>query len=265
MNKSSGKYFVKRKSTDEYVDLTAMFNGLAVLSVDGMNEEGDAVNVYHEQWVDEQKEDFLVTKQVTNDNVTSDVIIRSNVDLRLTFIISRRYTNELIDVQTVYDSFIDYVCKSGSFYIKSLFANKEAQVVCLKSVKPTTQKMNVGYDNYILATIELHSLDKPQAVQPTPVTGQELYIGFGGSAIASISSLSNLQHFTNLEDVAGNYSALCTSTSYLWICSTMNIDSVTSSGFEVPLNDSVVVLGDFLCYRSANRLLSDTINFTINT
>lgn len=155
------KYFVKRALNATWEDVTSKFNGLKILSVDGFNEEGDAVNVYTEQFIDSQTEDFMVTKQ---DGSGNDVIIRKNVDLSMTFIVARRYATSAIDEQTIYDSFRDYVCKGGAFYIKSAYVNKRARVVCLSGFKPTAQKLNRGNASFILATIQLHTLDKPVTV-----------------------------------------------------------------------------------------------------
>lgn len=163
MNQSKDIYFIKRNASDEFVDITTMFDGVAVLSLDGFNERGDAVNVYHAQWIDSQVEDFMVTTRDQNDN---DIIIRNNVDLNLTIAISERYksTNNAFSEIAVYDAFIDYVCNHGSFYIKSTYANKIAKVVCLNSVKPTTQKLNRGVKGYILVTLVLHTLDSSTSI-----------------------------------------------------------------------------------------------------
>lgn len=157
----SGKYFVKKKLTDEWVDFTAMFVGANVLAITGFNERGNAVNVYNEQWVNSisGKEDFLVTTQDAFDN---DVIIRENVDLDFTFICGERYG--AIDTQAVYDAIVDYMCNHGDFYIKSTYTDKQAHVVCLKSFKPTTQKLKRGVKSFILATVNLHTLEPPVRV-----------------------------------------------------------------------------------------------------
>ena len=262
MNNSVNRYYIKRNAGDTFVDITTLFGGLAVLSIDGMDEVGDAVNVYHEQWVDTQAEDFLVCKQ---DEQLNPVVIRANVDLKMTVIVSRRYTNQLIDEQTVYDSLVDYICRHGDFYIRSLYSNKDAHVVCLKSVKPTAKKLHRGIKSYIMATIELHTLDVP-TVSVQPVGSQELYIGFGNEILTSLSditSLLNVQHYT-ADNIHGDYSITCPSTKYLWICSTMDINSVTSSGFEVPLN-SPLEISSFKCYRSGNAIVASPMSFTINT
>lgn len=154
-----GKYYVSTNGTS-WEDVTTKWNGLKVLAINGMNERGESVNVYDEQWIDSQLEDFLVTKQTTVNNVTRDVVIRKNVDIKLTFIVSRKYASTLISEQTVYDDFVSYVCDNGAFYIKSLYTNKSAKVACLKGFEPTTEKLNRGDKSYILATVTLHTLDK---------------------------------------------------------------------------------------------------------
>lgn len=153
------KYFVRKTSTAAWEDITTKFDGVKVLSIDGFNERGEAVNVYNNQWVNSQKEDFLVT---TTDGEGNDVIVRENVDLSLTFIVSRRYANSAIDEQTTYDNIVSYLCDNGDFYIKSAYVNKQAHVICTKSFKPTTQKLHRAENSYILATIPLHCLEKPE-------------------------------------------------------------------------------------------------------
>ena len=153
----SNKYFVKRQESDSWQDVTTLFDGIKILSIKGFNEEGESVNVYSEQWINSQTEDFLVTTKDENDN---DVVIRKNVDLEMTFIAGSRYSaNGNVDTQTVYDSFKDYICKHGDFYIKSSYSGKYAHVVCLKGIKPTTEKLHRGNNSYIMATATLHTLD----------------------------------------------------------------------------------------------------------
>lgn len=156
-NDLSNKYFVKRQESDSWQDVTTLFDGIKILSIKGLNEEGESVNVYSEQWVNSQTEDFLVTTKDENDN---DVIIRKNVDLEMTFIAGSRYSvSGNIDTQTVYDLFKDYICKHGDFYIKSLYSGKYAHVVCLKGLKPIAEKLHRGNNSYIMATATLHTLD----------------------------------------------------------------------------------------------------------
>lgn len=156
----TNKYFVRRKSTDAWQDVTTKFSGMRILTLDGMNELGESLNVYHQQWINSAVEDFMITTQDLQGN---DVIIRKNVDLALTFIVSRRYASG-INEQTTYDSVIKWMCTDGDFYIKSLYTNKIAHVVCTSSVKPSTQRLNRGNMSFIVATISLHCIEPPTAV-----------------------------------------------------------------------------------------------------
>lgn len=160
MNTLSGKYFIRRSSSDEWEDMTSKFRGLRVLSVDGMNERGEAVNVYTEQWIDSQTEDFLVT---TIDEGGNPVIIRKNVDIRITFIVGERYGAS--DTITDHEAFVDWICNHNDFYIKSLYSGKQAHVVCIKEYKPTTEKLHRGANSYIIGTLELHTLDAPSVAE----------------------------------------------------------------------------------------------------
>lgn len=158
---TKNKYYVRRTTSESWTNIATQFSGVRVLKLDGFNSKGEAVNVYTAQWTDSQVEDFMVT---TQDGSNNDVIIRQNVDLAMTFIVSRRYASSAIDEQTVYDSFVNYVCDKGAFYIKSEYANKQVKVVCLKSFEPTDQKLNRGKNSYILATITLHTLEAPVTI-----------------------------------------------------------------------------------------------------
>ena len=88
MNASQGKFYVKNTVGGTYQDLTTKFNGLAIMKVDGLNELGAPINVYTAQWVNSQREDFLIT---TLDANNLPVVIRKNVDIEITFVISRKY------------------------------------------------------------------------------------------------------------------------------------------------------------------------------
>ena len=261
MNASSGKYFVKRSLGDSYQDVTTLFDGISILSLSGFDEVGDSVNIFTQQFVDSQTEDFLVTKVEQG----HDVVIRKNIDIALTFIVGRRYTNKLISERLVYDAFVDYVT-NGDFYIKSVYANKEAHVICLKGFKPTAVKLNRGWGSYIMATIELHTLDNPNTVDSTPVT-QDLYIGFGDSMMWTsdkIINLQNVRHYTSQSDFGGDYSITNTNTKYLWICSTRKLDpsQVLSDIFYIPINVEIRI-DDFYCYRSSKRIIPTTVDFTL--
>lgn len=250
------KYYVRKSTNAEWEDLTTKFQGVKVLKLDGMNEQGDAVNVYSEQWINSQVEDFLVTMQ---DGQGNDVIIRKNVELQLTFIAGTRYG--ALDTQAIHDAFVEYTTKQGDFYIKSKYTGKEAHVVCLKGYKPTTQRLQRGaFNSFIMGTIELHTLDMPQTSSPEPVLG-DLYIGFGGATINNPTTLANVQHY-NTNSAIGNYQIVCPNLSYLWICFSGTINGVTANGFEVPMNGAIVV-GNLRCYRSSNDIKPHTMSFSI--
>lgn len=149
----ANKYFIKRHSSDSWQDVTTLFNGIKVLSITGMNEKGEAQNVFTQQWIDSQEEDYFLA---------GETVVRANVDLTMTFIAGTRYSsNGSVDTQTVYNSFVSYICDQGDFYIKSVYTNKSAHVVCLKGIKPTTESLHRGASSYIIATATLHCLDQP--------------------------------------------------------------------------------------------------------
>lgn len=151
----ANKYFVSTNGTT-WEDVTTKWNGVKILAIDGFNEKGDAINIYSEQWQTSQNEDFMVTS-------ANGSVVRKNVDLTVTFIVSRRYASSVIDEQSVYDSVVSYMCDNGYFYIKSAYTNKSAKVSCLKGFKPTAQKLQRGTASYILTTVTLHTLDVPSS------------------------------------------------------------------------------------------------------
>ena len=159
MNSSSGRYFIKNTEGGQFQDITAMFDGVAVLRCEGMLEKGKPVNIYTAQWVNSQSEDFLIT---TLDGNNNPIVIRENVDIELSFIVREKYANNAIDVQTVHDNFVDYVTGSDVWIKSAYLGNKYVHCVCLKEYKPSLIKLQRGGDkSYMMGTITLHCLDAP--------------------------------------------------------------------------------------------------------
>lgn len=154
------KYFVKKGISDEWEDVTTMFDGVKVLTISGFNERGKAVNVYTEQWINEpsQEEDFLIT---TSDEHDNPVIVRENVDIELTFIVGNKYATNAIDVEVQHEAFIDYMTKSD-VYIKTRYYDKEVHCVCLETYKPTVVKLQRRGNSYMMGTVKLHTLEIPK-------------------------------------------------------------------------------------------------------
>ena len=258
MSSLSDKYYIRRANTDSWEDITTKFQGVNVLSLTGLNERGDTVNIFTEQWVSSQAEDYLVT---TQDQQGNNVVVRKNVDLSLTFICGTRYGAS--DTQSVHDNFVNWITKNGDFYIKSEYTGKQAHVICLKAYKPTTTKLQRGTKSYIMGTLELHTLDAPSSGS---AAAYEIYIGLGGSSISSMTDINNLtnkQHY-DADNVAGNYSIVIPSTSYLWICTSQYPITTSSSGFIVPL-ESPTTISTLKCYRSSSNIVAHTMSLTIST
>lgn len=258
-NELKNKYFVRKPTNEQFVDITSLFDGIKILSIGGWEELGKTVNVYHEQWADSQVEDFLIA---TIDQDNTPVVVRENVDLQLTFICGNKYSANAIDVRAQHDAFIEYMT-SSDIYIKSAYTGKEVRCMCIENYKPTTERLQRGFSSFIVGVLPLHTLGKPsQSVEP--VIGN-LYIGFGDDAITSMQemlSLGNLQHY-NKANASGNYTIVCPTLSYLWICTEGTISKVTSNGFEVPMN-SPISIGTYRCYRTYHNIKANTtMEFTI--
>jgi hypothetical protein len=168
-NNSSGRYFVKNTSDGVFTDITTLFDGVAVLKVDGMLAKGKPVNIFTQQWIDTQYEDFMITTEVTTTTngvqTSTPVVIRENVDIELTFIVRKKYASanaqSNFNVLTAHDTFVDYMTKSDVWLKSSYVGNKYVHCVCIKEYKPTTVKLERGNDSYIIGTITFHTLDAP--------------------------------------------------------------------------------------------------------
>lgn len=158
MNNSKNRYFVKKAANATFTDITTLFDGVAVLKVDGLSAKGKPVNIYTAQWIDSQEEDFLITSEQNN----APVVIRENVDIELTFLVRNEYATSTIDVLTVHDAFVDYMTGSDVWIKSAYMGNKYVHCVCLKEYKPTTLKLGRGENSYALGTITLHTLDAPE-------------------------------------------------------------------------------------------------------
>ena len=158
MNDSRNRYFVKNTEDGTFQDITVLFDGVAVLKVDGFLAKGKPINIFTQQWLSNQKEDFLITTLDDNDN---PVVIRENVDIEITFIVRQKYANSVIDVQDVHDSFVDYMTNSDVWVKSAYVGNKYVHCVCQSEYKPTTVHLQRGDSSYIMGTIKLHTLDAP--------------------------------------------------------------------------------------------------------
>ena len=158
MNNSRNRYFVKNTANGAFQDITTLFDGVAVVKVDGMLAKGKPVNVFTQQWIGSQEEDFLITTLDEHDN---PVVIRENVDIEITFIVRQKYADSVIDVQDVHDSFVDYMTNSDVWVKSAYVGNKYVHCVCQSEYKPTTVHLQRGDSSYIMGTIKLHTLDAP--------------------------------------------------------------------------------------------------------
>lgn len=158
MNDSRNRYFVNNSEDGTFQDITTLFDGVAVLKVDGFLAKGKPINIFTQQWLSNQKEDFMITTLDDNDN---PVVIRENVDIEITFIVRQKYANSVIDVQDVHDSFVDYMTNSDVWVKSAYIGNKYVHCVCQSEYKPTTVHLQRGDSSYIMGTIKLHTLDAP--------------------------------------------------------------------------------------------------------
>lgn len=152
------KYLYKKAAGDEWTPLGTNANGVRILSIEGFNERGKALNVYTEQWLDSHEEDIYIAPDSKGDTK----IVRENVSIKMTFIISPRYSNVVnFNIDTAYDTFLDNVTETD-IWLKSEYVHKTVHCICLEATKTKQAKFQRGNDSYIIGEIEFHTLDKPQ-------------------------------------------------------------------------------------------------------
>lgn len=159
----SNKFFLKHSKNGMYMDVTRLFDGVKILSIEGIDEQGKAVNIYHEQWNDSDIEDVCIT---TYDEEEDEyVIIRENTDISLTFIVSPKYaTTTNFNTQTQHDKFIDYMINQGEVFILTMYEEKELHCIAIDGYKPTIKKLHRGKNSFITGTITLHSIEKAKNI-----------------------------------------------------------------------------------------------------
>lgn len=141
------KYYVRR-GDQEFATIASLFGGVRILKIEGMTGVGSAKNIYTASWVDSQSEDYMVV---------GDSVVRENVDINITFIVSNKYG--AVDVRQQHDAFVAYMT-DGELYLKSDYIGRTLLCVCLKDYKPTTEHLKrTGNNDYIIGTITLHALD----------------------------------------------------------------------------------------------------------
>lgn len=167
MNDSNNRYFLKKKvngsfDASVYADIADEYNGVAVLKMEGFLSSGEPVNIYTEQWIGDQKEDMMIT---TVDEDGNPVVVRKNVDIEVTFVVSQRYVmgNIEIDVQSVHDRFVNDMT-SNDIWIKSQYmGGAQAHCICLKEYKPSVIKLDRGVNSFIMGTITLHTIESTKS------------------------------------------------------------------------------------------------------
>lgn len=149
MSTIANKYFIKQ-GADAYADFTTKWVGLTILKIDDFLKKGKAKNIYTASWVNSSTEDVNVP----------DVVYFEQPDMTLTFKVSD-FDNHAVDVNALHDDFITYMT-THRVTIKSLYAHKEADFVCLADYVPTTVHLQrtIG-QNYILGTITMHRVSPP--------------------------------------------------------------------------------------------------------
>ena len=152
-------YFIKFSQSGVYQDINSLVDGVRILKIDGLYGLGKPVNIYTAKWINDDEEDFLITKEDIRGN---PIVIRENIDIEITFIVSNgsTYTNDpFINVGANHDEFIGLLMGSD-VWIKSDYSDKEVRCVCLEEYRPTTIKLK-RQKSYILGTIKLHTLAPP--------------------------------------------------------------------------------------------------------
>ena len=159
MDGLKNKYFVKNIANGTFTDVTTLVDGVRILQIEGMAAKGKAINVYNQQWMD-GSEDFLITMM---DNSETPVIIRENMDIKVTFLVKQKYATNTIDVLTQHNTFVNYMTNTDVWLKSAYMNNMVAHCVCLDNYEPTLLKLNRGDESFAMGTITFHCLDTPKS------------------------------------------------------------------------------------------------------
>lgn len=94
--------------------------------------------------------------------------------------------------------------------------------------------------------------------------GSNLFIGYGAKNIETmedVANLGNLQEYTK-DNANGEYAISIPRFNYLWVCFDKPLRSISAQSFSIP-TDSPQRIGTLFCYRSANAIGDDNMEFTI--
>ena len=159
MDGLKNKYFVKNIANGTFTDVNTLVDGVRILQIEGMASKGKAINVYNQQWMD-GSEDFLITMM---DDSETPVIIRENMDIKVTFLVKQKYATNTIDVLTQHNTFVNYMTNTD-IWLKSAYMNNiVAHCVWLDNYEPTLLKLNRGDESFAMGTITFHCLDTPKS------------------------------------------------------------------------------------------------------
>lgn len=153
--KNSGKYYLRNTANGAFIDVTQMFDGVNILSINGFDARGKALNVYLEQWVTGET-DFQIASE-------DGQIVRENLDITVVFVVGERYANGAIDTQSVYDRFVDFMTNTD-VWVRSRYVNKQVHCVALDGVEPKSVRLMRGNDSYILGEMKLRCIGQPAAI-----------------------------------------------------------------------------------------------------
>lgn len=159
MDGLKNKYFVKNTANGTFTDVTTLVDGVRILQIEGMAAKGKAINVYNQQWMD-GSEDFLITMM---DDSETPVIIRENMDIKVTFLVKQKYATNTIDVLTQHNTFVNYMTNTDVWLKSAYMNNMVTHCVCLDNYEPTLLKLNRGDESFAMGTITFHCLDTPKS------------------------------------------------------------------------------------------------------
>lgn len=95
------------------------------------------------------------------------------------------------------------------------------------------------------------------------------YYGSSSKGTLASADITALTKQSISSSASGTYNVAVAEGNYLWLCipSTMNINTVKSGGFDVPMQAATTVTvtgkGDYKCYRSASTFKAGTVNIVI--
>jgi hypothetical protein len=181
---------------------------------------------------------LTISPSIVENGVSTQVTIRNNITLS-----GKTYTPNSISI------------KQGDDELSTAANNSFTQ--------------NVSATTTYTATVEF--IDNVSKTVTATVTGvYPMYFGGNASTTLASADITSMTKQSLKTSPSGSYNVSVGQGQYMWLCipSNMNINKVTSSGFDVPMETAATVAvdgkGNYKCYRSSSQFNAGTVAIVVS-